>query len=131
MCRYAKRWIPRLVVAVYLGSALADESAPPPATTEKIIIDTDIGGDIDDAFAVALALQSRELQILGLSTVSGDTTARSKILDEILGVSHRQEIPVVSGSVRPLVSMPINSSSSPLYIGRQSCFGEHCGFQRS
>src|SRR5258707_497044 len=38
-------------------------STPPLAqrATEKIIIDTDIGGDIDDAFAVALALQSPEL----------------------------------------------------------------------
>src|SRR4051794_40306785 len=41
-------------------------------TPEKIIIDTDIGDDVDDAFAVALALRSPELQILGITTTFGD-----------------------------------------------------------
>ena len=37
-------------------------------STEKAIIDTDIGDDIDDAFAVALALRSPQLEILGITT---------------------------------------------------------------
>ena len=48
---------------------------------EKIIIDTDIGDDVDDAFAVALALSSSELQILGISMTFGDTETRAKLLD--------------------------------------------------
>ena len=35
----------------------------------KIILDTDIGDDIDDAFALALALKSPEIEILGVTTV--------------------------------------------------------------
>lgn len=64
---------------------------------EKIIIDTDIGDDIDDAFAVALALKSPELQILGITTTFGDTEARAKILDRMLGEVGRQDIAVAVG----------------------------------
>jgi purine nucleosidase len=69
---------------------------------EKIIIDTDIGTDIDDAFAVALALRSPELNIVGISTDSGDTEARAKILDRMLGEVGRQDIPVAVGDATPL-----------------------------
>jgi inosine-uridine nucleoside N-ribohydrolase len=65
---------------------------------EKIIIDTDIGDDIDDAFAIALALRSPELQILGVSTTFGDTEARAKIADRMLGESGRTDIPVLTGA---------------------------------
>ena len=68
-----------------------------PSSPQKIIIDTDIGDDIDDAFAVALALRSPELQILGITTTFGDTEARAKILDRMLGEAGRQDIPVAVG----------------------------------
>jgi inosine-uridine nucleoside N-ribohydrolase len=66
-------------------------------TPEKIIIDTDIGDDIDDAFAIALALSSPELEILGVTTCFGDTTARAKIADRFLGEAGRADIPVAVG----------------------------------
>src|SRR5579864_309389 len=64
---------------------------------EKIIIDTDIGDDIDDAFAVVLALRSPELQILGITTTFGDTETRAKLVDRMLGEAGRQDIPVAVG----------------------------------
>jgi inosine-uridine nucleoside N-ribohydrolase len=64
---------------------------------EKIIIDTDIGDDIDDAFAVALALRSPELQILGISTTFGDTETRAKLVERMLGEAGREDIPVAVG----------------------------------
>jgi purine nucleosidase len=67
-------------------------------TPEKVIIDTDIGDDIDDAFAIALALKSPELQILGVSTTFGDTEARAKIVDRLLGEAGRTDIPVLAGT---------------------------------
>src|SRR5882724_11458688 len=75
------------------------------STPEKIIIDTDIGDDVDDAFAVALALQSPELQILGISTTFGDTELRAKLTDRLLGEAGRQDIPVAAGA-------PTSSKSS-------------------
>ncbi len=67
------------------------------AGAEKIIIDTDIGDDVDDAFALALAVRSPELQILGVTTTFGDTEARARIADRFLGEVGRQEIPVLAG----------------------------------
>jgi purine nucleosidase len=67
------------------------------APREKIIIDTDIGDDIDDAFAIALALRSPELQILGTSTAFGDVETRAKLLDRLLAEAGRQDIPVSVG----------------------------------
>jgi purine nucleosidase len=64
---------------------------------EKIIIDTDIGDDVDDAFALALAVQSPELDILGVTTTFGDTEARAKITDRFLAEVGRPEIPVLAG----------------------------------
>jgi purine nucleosidase len=45
----------------------------PASSPQKVIIDTDIGDDIDDAFALALALKSPELKVLGVTTTFGNT----------------------------------------------------------
>ena len=78
-------------------SAQTQKPAQVSVAPEKIIIDTDIGDDIDDAFAVALALKSPELKIPGISTTFGDTESRAKILDRMLGEAGRSDIPVVAG----------------------------------
>ena len=70
------------VAAVMLLLAPSAQAQPP---REKIIIDTDIGDDIDDAFAVALALSSPEFELLGFSAAFGDTPTRAKMLDRMLG----------------------------------------------
>jgi len=67
------------------------------AHPEKIIIDTDIGDDIDDAFALALAMRSPELEIMGVTTGFGDTETRAKLVDRFLGEAGRQDIPVAAG----------------------------------
>lgn len=73
----------------------------PPRTAEqpsqKVIIDTDIGDDVDDAFAVALALRSPELNILGITTTFGDTAARAQLLDRFLRETGHPAIPVAAG----------------------------------
>ena len=64
---------------------------------QKIIIDTDIGDDIDDAFAVGLALSSPEFKILGVTSAWGDTELRSRMLDRLLCMTGRSDIPVGTG----------------------------------
>lgn len=76
-------------------------ATPRTASTEKVIIDTDIGDDIDDAFAVALALRSPELKILGITTTFGDTDKRAKLLDRLLAEVGRSDIPVAAGVPTP------------------------------
>ena len=66
---------------------------------EKILLDTDIGSDIDDAFALALIIKSPEIKLLGVTTVSGDTAARARLAAKFLweaGGKWRQ-VPVVAG----------------------------------
>jgi len=82
--------------AAFLMAGAAGAQVPARAP-EKIIIDTDIGDDIDDAFAVALALRSPELDILGIATDFGDTAERAKLLDRMLGEAGRADIPVAMG----------------------------------
>ena len=86
-----------LIFSVILCPAQSEQTRAS-ANTEKIIVDTDIGDDVDDAFAVALALRSPELQILGISTTFGDTATRAKLLDRLLGEAGRADIPVAVGT---------------------------------
>jgi inosine-uridine nucleoside N-ribohydrolase len=64
---------------------------------QKVIIDTDIGDDIDDVFAVGLALSSPELKVLGITSAWGDTELRSRMLDRLLCETGRSDIPVNTG----------------------------------
>jgi purine nucleosidase len=85
------------VVAVAVVLPLAAQQTPSAARNQKIIIDTDIGDDIDDAFAVALALKSPELQILGITTEFGDTAMRANLVDRMLEEAGMPGIPVAVG----------------------------------
>jgi inosine-uridine nucleoside N-ribohydrolase len=92
VARMRWRWIVCLVLLLSSGAGWAQNHAP-----EKIIIDTDIGDDVDDAFALALAVRSPEVQVLGVTTTFGDTEARAKIADRFLGEVGHGEIPVLAG----------------------------------
>jgi inosine-uridine nucleoside N-ribohydrolase len=63
----------------------------------RIILDTDIGDDIDDAFALALALRSPEIEIAGITTAWGDTRLRARLAQRFLQLDHARPTPVVSG----------------------------------
>ena len=65
------------------------------------ILDTDIGDDIDDAFALALALRSPELRLLGVTTAYGDTELRAKLVDRYLEAVGRTDISVDIGMPTP------------------------------
>jgi len=88
---------------VLLSSSLSAQtgtSVSRAKATEKIIIDTDIGDDIDDAFAVGLALSSPEFEILGISSAWGDTHLRARLLSRFLKETGRSDIPVAIGIAR-------------------------------
>ena len=94
-----------IALAILLTLSAHAQSPQPPAAAkdaekapQKIIIDTDIGDDVDDAFAVALALRSPELEILGVTTTFGDTETRARLVDRLLGEAGRQDIPVAVGT---------------------------------
>ena len=71
-------------------------------TPRAIVVDTDPG--IDDAMAIAVALVSTELEVVGLTTVFGNhrvavTTANAQ---RVLDALDRPAVPVVRGAARPL-----------------------------
>ena len=61
-------------VLLSLGLLMAAQAEPVP-----VIFDTDIGTDIDDAYALAQVLHSPELQLLGVTTVSGAPSLAARI----------------------------------------------------
>lgn len=69
----------------------------------KIILDTDPGHD--DAIALLLALASPELEVLGVTTVSGNQTLEKTTANalKILEFAERTDVPVYVGAPRPLV----------------------------
>jgi inosine-uridine nucleoside N-ribohydrolase len=83
-----------LIAMFAAGAGLSVSAAPKPI---PIILDTDIGTDIDDAFALALALHSPELDLVGVTTVSGDTPARARIAAKMLDVAGRRDVPIYAG----------------------------------
>ena len=64
----------------------------------KVILDTDIGDDIDDAYALALVLTSPEVKLLGVTTAWGDTGLRAQLVEGILCETGQQDIPVIRRS---------------------------------
>ena len=69
-----------------------------------VLIDTDIGDDIDDALTLALALLSPEITLLGVTTVFGDTQLRARLAKHLLHVFERDEVPVAAGIASPLLA---------------------------
>ena len=55
----------------------------------KLIIDTDIGTDIDDAFALQFVLNSPEIELLGITTVYKNVYQRAKIAKHMLNLNHK------------------------------------------
>ncbi|MBI3951397.1 MAG: nucleoside hydrolase [Acidobacteria bacterium] len=64
---------------------------------KKVILDTDIGDEMDDAFALALALTSPELEVIGITTAHGATDKRARIVRRFLHEMRMDPIPVAVG----------------------------------
>lgn len=67
-----------------------------------LVIDTDIGTDVDDALALMLALASPEVDLIGVTIVDGDVDLRARMAARLLGMAGRADVPVFKGLRRPL-----------------------------
>jgi inosine-uridine nucleoside N-ribohydrolase len=76
----------------------AQDKMPAPPERAPILWDTDIGSDIDDAFALALILASPELDLRGVTTVSGDTQVRALMACRFLTMTGRRHTAVAAGA---------------------------------
>ena len=107
-------------VTLYAQSTLPTQKEKV-ATSEKVIIDTDIGDDIDDAFALALALKCPELNILQINSDFGLVSIRTAMLQRFLDEVGRADIPVATGVPSPM----------PESHFTQRRYGERDGLRRS
>lgn len=85
------RWmsLALLCLALTAGNARAEK--------KKIIFDTDIAGDIDDAFAHALVQLSDRFEVLGITVCDGPTAERARVSCRMLWEAGQENIPVMAG----------------------------------
>jgi purine nucleosidase len=86
--------------------ALAGFITPATAAT-PVIFDTDIGTDIDDAYALAALIHRPELELIGVTTVSSDAVARARLAAKLLQVAGKKwaRVPVYAGISTPVQYM--------------------------
>jgi len=99
---------PMRALLVSLAFAVTSLAAAP--SRGPVILDTDIGTDIDDAFALALVINSPELELLGVTTVAGDTQARARLAAKLLWEAGGvwRKVPVYAG--QPGTAQPIEQT---------------------
>lgn len=68
----------------------------------KILFDTDIGTDIDDAVCLAYLLTQPDCDLLGITTVTGEAEKRAMLASAICKVAGR-EVPIYPGAEQPLL----------------------------
>lgn len=68
-----------------------------------LLLDTDIGTDVDDAIALALILASPEIDLRAVTTVSGDVQLRGQIAAKLLALAGRADVPIAAGVREPLL----------------------------
>ena len=90
-----------LLFAVCASARSSAQTAKENAGKQLVIIDTDIGDDIDDAFALALAERSPELRMLGITTAFGDTAGRAQLTLKFLDSTGFGDVPVAAGVATP------------------------------
>jgi purine nucleosidase len=70
--------------------------------THKILLDTDIGSDIDDAIALAYLLAQPQCELLGITTVTGEPVKRAMMASAQCKLAGKQ-IPIYPGAAEPLI----------------------------
>ncbi|OAV59417.1 hypothetical protein A6F49_16350 [Enteractinococcus helveticum] len=82
-------------------------STPPPLTNTEdasqtpVLLDTDIGSNVDDLLALLFILGSQNLKLVGVTTVYGHTHLRARIAAATLSIAGRDDVPIGFGSAEP------------------------------
>ena len=71
---------------------MTEQTSPIP-----VILDTDIGFDVDDVWALAFLLKCPELDIKLITTCTGDTGYRARVVAKLLQIAGREDIPIGVG----------------------------------
>lgn len=87
----------KIVLNLFLLIVISGLSSNAFAQKQKVILDTDLCDDIDDAYALGLLIASPEIDILGVVMDYGDTPKRAQVACRMLYETGRENIPVVIG----------------------------------
>jgi purine nucleosidase len=68
----------------------------------KLLLDTDIGSDIDDAVALAYLLAQPRCHLLGITTVTGEAEKRAGLCSALCKIAQK-DIPIVPGTEKPFL----------------------------
>jgi purine nucleosidase len=71
-----------------------------------VLLDTDIGSDIDDAVALAYLLKQPRCDLLGITTVTGEPDRRAMLADAVCRAAGRADVPIHVGTEPPLLILP-------------------------
>ena len=80
----------------------AEATAATPVKRRRIVLDTDMGSDVDDALCLALAMASPEIELVAVTTVTRDTRLRARIAKRLLTLGGHGNVPVYAGETHPL-----------------------------
>jgi purine nucleosidase len=72
----------------------------------NVLLDTDIGNDIDDAVALAYLLRKPECELVGITTVTGQAWKRAALCEVVCRAAGREDIPIHCGRELPLLHGP-------------------------
>lgn len=91
-----------------------------PVLPIPVLLDTDIGSDIDDALALAYLLRQPRCELVGITTVSGQPQERASLADAVCRAGGREDIPIHAGTSAPLLTeqnQPYAPQSAALVSG--------------
>lgn len=91
---------------------------------KKIIIDTDMGDDIDDALAIVMALHAPQLEIQGITTVFRDAEKRAQMVELLLEEYGRKDIVIAKGASQPMEG-EVDVHSPQFCILEKDCYRQN------
>src|SRR5205823_5069410 len=103
----AVRWT---VVVLWLRAGRWDGAparrwAPRHALVVRVHLDTDLGGDPDDACALAMLLGWPGIELVGVTTTIDPGGRRAGCVAELLKIAGRSDIPVVAGAEASMTTL--------------------------
>jgi purine nucleosidase len=72
----------------------------------RVLLDTDIGNDIDDAVCLAYLLAQPRCDLLGVTTVTAEPVARARLVSALCRAAGR-DVPILPGAAEPLATPPV------------------------
>lgn len=92
-----------------------------PGKPVRIVLDTDIGGDIDDLYALYFALFDPRIELAAVTTAYGDTQLKAKLVAKALRKAGCMDIPIGAGIGTPQARVALGELAPGSHTGKGYC----------